>query len=109
MKNQKTLNEVLITKRFVNMVNRFNNDLNAFAESCGEEVPTLYEDICTPIEVSNVRIEGDYMVYQYNGREEKDLLFRFCDNVTKEEEAAAIEKGMYYNWIEEAKEKSRSA
>lgn len=102
--NEKNLENALVTKRFLNMVAKFNEDIKAFAEESGEEEATLYEDILTSFTLSNVRIEGNYLVYDYEGREEKDILFRFSKEVKEGEEAAAIDEGLYYNWIDEAKE-----
>ena len=104
MATKKNFSEKVITKRFINMVAKFNNDLNAFAEYCGEEKAILYEDILTSFTLSNVRIEGFYMVYEFDGREDKDILFRFGDGVKEGEEEEAFNEGHYYNWVEEAKE-----
>ena len=64
----------LITKRFINMVEKFNEELKAFAEYSEEKEAYLYEDICMSFTLSNVRIEGEYLVYNYDGEENRDIL-----------------------------------
>lgn len=98
MKANKNISEKVITKRFLNMVAKFNDDLKAFAEESGEEEATLYEDICTFFTLSNVHIEGDYFVYNFDGEENRDLIYRLCDAEESEEE------GDYFSYVEEIKE-----
>lgn len=92
----------LITKRFKNMVAKFNDDLKSFAAETGEKEPTLYENICTSFTLSDVRIDGDTFVYVYDGTEERDPLFRFCDDVTDEQKA--IEEGDYFSFVDQVSE-----
>ena len=98
MKVNKSISEKVITKRFLNMVAKFNEDLKAFAEESGEKEVTLYEDICTSFTLSNVHIEGEYFVYNFDGEENRDLIFRLCDAEESEEE------GDYFSFVEEIKE-----
>lgn len=98
----KNISELLITKRFINMVNKFNEELKAFAKETEEEEPTLYEDIFLSFTLSNVRIEGDYFCYNYDGVEERELIWWFEDGVT--DEWKAYDEGDYYCNVEEIKE-----
>lgn len=64
----------LITKRFINTINKFNEDLKAFAKQTDEEEPTLYESAFISFTLSNVRVEDDCFCYRYNGGECRDII-----------------------------------
>lgn len=83
----------LITKRFRNMVDKFNQDLKDFAERCEEQEPTLYEDAFIHFTLSDIRIEGDYLVYKYDGQEERDIIAYWDD-----------EENDFYCYVEQMKE-----
>lgn len=70
------VNEV-ISKRSFNAIAKFNAELDAFAIEAGETEATLYEDELTSFTLSNIRIEGNYLCYRYDGREEKELVVKY--------------------------------
>jgi hypothetical protein len=63
-----------ISKRHQNMVAKFNQDLQAWAKYTGEDEPTLYEDINTFFTLSNMRLENGCLLYNYDGREEREQI-----------------------------------
>ena len=65
-----------IAKRHINAVIKFNNELNEFAKESGEDAAILYEDAYISFTLANVRIEDGFLVYEYDGREDRpDRLF----------------------------------
>lgn len=66
-----------ISKRTQKAVEKFNEDLKAFAEETEEVEATLYEDINTPFTLSNVRLENGCLCYDYDGREEVEHVVRY--------------------------------
>ena len=72
-----------ICKRHQNMVAKFNQDLQAWAKYTGEDEPTLYEDINTFFTLSNVRLENGCLLYNYEGKEEKDEVVQW-DEIERE-------------------------
>lgn len=95
---KKCISEKIITKRFVNIVAKFNEELKELAMETGENPPTLYEDYFTTFTLSDVRVEGDEFVYIYDGSESKDPIFRMC------EEGESEYKDDYFSYIDEIKE-----
>lgn len=69
-----------IAKRHINAVIKFNNELNEFAKETGEDAVTLYEDAYTSFTLANVRIEDGFLVYDYDGREEREEMVHFDED-----------------------------
>lgn len=75
---ERNLNDY-ISKRHIKMVEKFNNDLIAFAKETDENPPTLYEDAYTSFTLSNMRVENGCLVYEYDGREKVENMIREDD------------------------------
>lgn len=56
------------------MVAKFNEDLKAWAKTTGEKEAELYEDIYTSFTLSDMRLENGCLVYNYDGREEREQI-----------------------------------
>ena len=67
----------IVKKSNLRKLERFNEKLEAFRIRTGDEVATLYEDQYTQFALSNIRIVGGYLLYDYDGIEEREDLFRF--------------------------------
>lgn len=63
-----------IKKSHLRMVERFNADLEAFREYTGDAVAVLYEDAYTSFTLANVRVENGCLLYEYDGRLEKEAI-----------------------------------
>lgn len=63
-----------ISKRHQTMVAKFNEELKAWAKTTGEKEAELYEDIYTSFTLSDMRLENGCLVYNYDGREEKEQI-----------------------------------
>lgn len=98
MKSNKSLAEKLITKRFINMVAKFNEELKELAKETEENPPTLYEDYFTSFTLFDVRVEGDEFVYNYDGSESRDPIFRML-----EEDEIEDDEDDYFSYVEEIK------
>lgn len=60
-----------IKKSHLKAVQRFNEELKAFAKETGEEVATLYEDANTSFTLSDISISQDgQLFYTYDGQVE---------------------------------------
>ena len=75
---KKDLNEY-IKKSHIKAVEKFNEELKAWAKETQEDEATLYEDANTSYTLSNVRVEHGYLKYKYDGCEEKDRMVFFDD------------------------------
>lgn len=98
MKSNKSLAEKLITKRFINMVAKFNEELKELANETEENPPTLYEDYFTSFTLCDVRVEGEEFVYVYDGSESRDPIFRMLD-----EDEIEVDEDDYFSYVEEIK------
>ena len=94
----KSISEKVITKRFINMVAKFNEELVSLAKETEENPPTLYEDYFTSFTLSDVRVEGDEVVYNYDGSESRDPIFRML-----EEDEIEDDEYDYFSYVEEIK------
>lgn len=56
----------MIKEKYHKMLERFNNDLAELCKMTGEEVPTLYENAYTTFGISNIRLEGNFLKYDYH-------------------------------------------
>ena len=61
-----------ISKRHLNMMSKFNEDLKAWAATTEEPEAQLYEDAFTSFTLSNVRCENGNICYCYDGKEYSD-------------------------------------
>ena len=65
-----------IKKSHLRMVERFNEDLEAFRKETGDSEAVLYENIFTGFTLSNVRVENGELRYSYDGHEDAELVVR---------------------------------
>lgn len=70
-----------IKKSHLKTVEKFNEELEAWAKETGEEVATLYEDANTSFTLSNIRLtsQGE-MLYDYDGKEDKEIVVEHDDD-----------------------------
>lgn len=61
-----------IKKSHIKAVDKFNEDLKAWAAYTGEAEPTLYEDANISFTLSDVRVEDGKLCYKYDGRQEQE-------------------------------------
>lgn len=66
-----------ISKRHINAVSKFNLELEAFRNETGDPAALLFEDANTTFTLRNVRVEGDDLVYEYDGREEREVVVQY--------------------------------
>lgn len=60
-----------IKKSHIKALQRFNEELKAWAKETGEEAPTLYEDANTSFTLSNIAISQDgTLFFDYDGKTE---------------------------------------
>ena len=73
-----------IKKSHLKAVEKFNEELQAWAKETGEELPTLYEDINTSFTLTNIRLtsQGE-MLYNYDGKDDMEIVVE-CDEDTNE-------------------------
>ena len=55
-------------KSHLKAIDKFNEELLAFAEETGENPPTLYEDMFTPFTLANIRVENGVMYWEQDGK-----------------------------------------
>lgn len=79
MKTNKINRQEIISKRHITMVNKFNDELMAFAKETGEDAAELYEDAFTSFTLANVRVEDGFLKYEYDGREDKEDMVAYDD------------------------------
>ena len=72
-----------IKKSHLRMVERFNDDLEAFREYTGDAAAVLYEDAYTSFTLANVRVENGCLQYEYDGKLEQEAIV-LQDEDTKE-------------------------
>ena len=63
-----------IKKGHIRAVEKFNEELKAWAKETGEDEATLYEDANTSFTLSNLRVEHGYLKYRYDGCDEKERI-----------------------------------
>ena len=78
--NKEDLNDY-IKKSHIKAVEKFNEELNAFAAESGEEEPRLYEDPFTSFTLSKLRVEHGYLKFRYDDCEDKERVV-FLDDET---------------------------
>lgn len=69
----KDLNQY-IKKSHLRMVEKFNADLEAFRKYTEDAAAVLYEDAYTSFTLANVRVENGCLLYEYDGRLEKETI-----------------------------------
>ena len=57
-----------IKKSHLKMVDKFNDELRAWAQETGENPPTLYEDLFTPFTLWNIRVIDGVMYWEDDGK-----------------------------------------
>lgn len=70
-----------IKKSHLKAVEKFNEELQAWAKETGEELPTLYEDVNTSFTLTNIRLtsQGE-MLYNYDGEEDKETVVDYDED-----------------------------
>lgn len=63
-----------IKKSHLRMVEKFNADLEAFRKYTDDDAAVLYEDAYTSFTLANVRVENGCLLYEYDGRLEKETI-----------------------------------
>ena len=69
-----------IKKSHLKAVEKFNEELKAWAKETEEEAAVLYEDANTSFTLSNLRVENGTLYYKYDGREESDIIVDIDDD-----------------------------
>lgn len=80
-----------IKKSHIKALQRFNEELKAWAKETGEEAPTLYEDANTSFTLSNIAISQDgTLFFDYDGKTEfeAEVLFDEEENCYYENESS---------------------
>lgn len=65
---------IYIKKSHIRAVEKFNEELKAWAKETGEKEPRLYEDLYTSFTLSDTRVENGYLKYNYDGKPDSDLM-----------------------------------
>ena len=68
-----------ISKRHLNMVSKFNEELKAWAAATDEPEAELYEDAYTSFTLSNLRCENGCLLYNYDGKETREEIVQYDD------------------------------
>ena len=68
-----------ISKRHLNMVSKFNEELKEWAAATDEPEAELYEDAYTSFTLSNLRCENGCLLYNYDGKEEREEIVQYDD------------------------------
>lgn len=68
-----------IKKSHFKAVEKFNKELEDFRKETGDEVATLYENIYTSFKLSDIRIVNGELVYNYDGKEDKESVVIYDD------------------------------
>lgn len=76
-----------IRKSHIKAVEKFNEELKAFAAESGEEEPRLYEDPFTSFTLSKLRVENGYLKFRYDDCEDKERVVFLDDETCKYYEA----------------------
>lgn len=69
-----------ISRWNIKMVEKFNEELIAFANETDKDIPALYDE-GTTFTLFNVRLENGCLIYEYNGKEEVENMIRI-DSMT---------------------------
>lgn len=70
-----------IKKSHIRAVQKFNEELAAWAKETGEEEATLYEDANTSFTLSNIAISQDgQLFYDYDGKTEFEVIVRYDED-----------------------------
>lgn len=87
-----------IKKSHLKAIDKFNEELLAFAEETGENPPTLYEDMFTPFTLSNIRVENGILYWDQDGKPDfcKIVLFDDEEGVYYEDEFDGIMDSLRY-------------
>ena len=78
----KNLNDY-IKKSHIKAVEKFNQELDAFAKQTGEGIATLYEDANTCFTLSGLSVKDGKLCYMFDGRPEADTVVE-QDELTNE-------------------------
>ena len=70
-----------IKKSHIKAVQKFNEELAAFAKETGEDAPTLYEDANTSFTLCDLAISNDgQLFYTYDGQVEFEVIVRYDED-----------------------------
>ena len=84
-----------VKKSSLRKLERFCEKLEAFRVRTGDEVATLYEDAYTWFTRGNVRIENGFLLYEYDGVEEREDLLLFDEETGEYYESECDGVGEY--------------
>lgn len=81
-----------IKKSHLRLVDKFNEELEAFRKETEEKAAVLYEDAFTSFTLSNIRVEDGLLIYDYDGLVESVniVLFDEVENEFYEDEVDGI-------------------
>ena len=65
---------IYIKKSHLKAVEKFNDELNAWAKETGEAEATLYEDANTSFTLSGLYVEHGYLKFKYDGHDDKERM-----------------------------------
>lgn len=63
-----------IKKSHLKAVEKFNEELQAWAKETGEQPVELFENPFVSFRLANVRVVNGDLVYEYDGKEEKEMV-----------------------------------
>ena len=63
-----------IKKSHIRMVEKFNQELEAFRKDTDEDAATLYEDAFTSFTLANISVQDGCLVYDYDGITESERI-----------------------------------
>lgn len=87
-----------VKKSSLKKLARFCEKLEAFRVRTGEEVATLWEDAYTCFTLGDVRIENGYLLYENDGREEREDLLKFDEETGEYYESECDGVGEYVKY-----------
>ena len=68
-----------IKKSHIKAIEKFNAELAAWAQETGDMPPYLSEDVFSSFTLWNIRVENGWLLYEYDGKLEKDRIVLFDD------------------------------
>ena len=63
-----------IKKSHIKAVEKFNEELKAWAKETGENPVTLYEDAVISFTLANIRVKDGCLCYDYDGKDDYDVI-----------------------------------
>lgn len=69
-----------IKKSHLKAVEKFNEELNAWAKETGEDEATLYEDANTSFTLRDIKVHRGYLQFYYDGSHESHNVVRYDED-----------------------------